>query len=457
MAIQYTTMERLVGIFILAIALMFLGSIALVGKAQNWFADYNYYTTTFAHAYDFSVGGTKVKMLNRVIGQVTKLELTETPPLRPKRVEKTTALPRRRPQNLTEVMDQAAETASQATETAVEATETAAEATAQLAAQAAGEVTGATDQAAEAAPSPEAAAKADQAAETAANATGAVTQTVASDEEGHLWIKVHFRVLEGDAKYIGPDSVASVASGILGGSSITLTPGTPDQQEHMVGKGTPDDAMVIPSEEPLSIMEKIDAVVEGIKEGGNIEHKLLMVDDILYNVNLILEHVESLTYELQSDQGRLLGTLANVESVTHDIAEGKGSVGKILLDDAIFNELMSKLKQLDGILGSVQATLDSTKNLSEGVSREIPAIVTDVRAQVPQILTQVQSILNKVDLISANINDASNDVPEISDETRQSMRKVNDILESVKQNFLIRGNLPASPEPESHNLEYRGN
>jgi hypothetical protein len=48
------------------------------------------------------------------------------------------------------------------------------------------------------------------------------------------------------------------------------------------------------------------------------------------------------------------------------------------------------------------------------------------------------------------------EVPEISAQAREGMQEVNRILDSVKENFLIRPNLPPPPESETHGLEIRG-
>ena len=56
-----------------------------------------------------------------------------------------------------------------------------------------------------------------------------------------------------------------------------------------------------------------------------------------------------------------------------------------------------------------------------------------------------------MDLEKAMVN-----APEISREARAGMKEVNRILESVKKNILIRGNLPKEPTPESHGVQIRG-
>ena len=72
------------------------------------------------------------------------------------------------------------------------------------------------------------------------------------------------------------------------------------------------------------------------------------------------------------------------------------------------------------------------------------------------MVDKVQELLDRLLRVSALMEKAMVEVPEISAQAREGMREVNLILESVKENFLIRPNLPPPPESESHGLEIRG-
>jgi hypothetical protein len=72
------------------------------------------------------------------------------------------------------------------------------------------------------------------------------------------------------------------------------------------------------------------------------------------------------------------------------------------------------------------------------------------------MVDKVQELLDRLLRVSAIMEKAMVEVPEISTQAREGMREVNLILQSVKENFLIRPNLPPTPESESHGLEIRG-
>ena len=76
MNVRYTQMERAVGAFVFAAFLVFLGTVILVGRGQNWFKVRNTYYAIYKEGYSLQPGA-KVKLLRTDIGQVTGLELTE--------------------------------------------------------------------------------------------------------------------------------------------------------------------------------------------------------------------------------------------------------------------------------------------------------------------------------------------------------------------------------------------
>jgi methyl-accepting chemotaxis protein len=107
---------------------------------------------------------------------------------------------------------------------------------------------------------------------------------------------------------------------------------------------------------------------------------------------------------------------------------------------------MTELNNIGRILDNLSQSAGATKDITGRVKR-----------QTPEIMGQVDDILEKLQEVSRLLSQAMQNVPEISDRAREGMRDVNDILESVKKNFLIRGNLPKKPEPKTHGLEIRGN
>lgn len=107
---------------------------------------------------------------------------------------------------------------------------------------------------------------------------------------------------------------------------------------------------------------------------------------------------------------------------------------------------------MDRILATVNSAVKSVEVLTKSAA----GLTGGVNKGVPNIMTQIQSILNRVENVTKQLEKTMNEVPEISRDARLGMRQVNEILDSVKKNFLIKANLPKQPVPEGHGLQIRG-
>ena len=167
---------------------------------------------------------------------------------------------------------------------------------------------------------------------------------------------------------IRQDSLASIRlTSLLGTSFINLSYGKDDSPLAVAGS-------VLPSREPANIneiIEKVDAAVGSIQSslgafdvlGENKEQ----LNEIVSNFNDVLAGLK----EGKGTIGKLLSddtlyeeaknTFANVNVITSNLKAGKGTLGKLLMDDSLYTdtklafsslgELSSKLTKSDGTIG----------------------------------------------------------------------------------------------------------
>ena len=76
MEITYSRKEKIVGIFVISIALLLLSAIIVIGRGKNWFENYNTYYTTFNESYNLKVGA-DVKLFKTNIGKVKDLTVED--------------------------------------------------------------------------------------------------------------------------------------------------------------------------------------------------------------------------------------------------------------------------------------------------------------------------------------------------------------------------------------------
>jgi phospholipid/cholesterol/gamma-HCH transport system substrate-binding protein len=216
-------------------------------------------------------------------------------------------------------------------------------------------------------------------------------------------VKIHLTILTEYASRLKGDSLANVSSPtIIGSEYIEIIPGGPESAPIPAGGQ-------IPARDP----QTIDDIIASIQ----IEKKLEQLDAILRNVVAI-------TDRLKEPAGPLFGTMENLKRVTGQVATGGGTVGNLIMRDEAHEELVATLREL-------KAASESIAKSAKGLQGDLPAIT----AKIDAILRQVES--------------GTRSFPEVARGAREGVREVDQILDSVKRNFLIRGNLSPDTPPES--------
>ena len=336
MKLQFSLMDRVVGLFIILSCLAFISALVMVGRVQNWFQKYNEYYALYDEGYDLQPG-VKVKFLRTQIGQVTDVDLTS----------------------------------------------------------------------------------------------------------GNK-VRVRMRILNKYRHYIVADCTAAIVSPTLigiGSEYIDIIPGGEDGEKIKPGGE-------IPSRE----LKKIEKVIFEWLDKFDVEYKMHLMNNIMGNIEYITE-------QMMDPEGGLFGTLSHLESLSGAVAEGRGSIGKLVQGEELFQKVVKQVERVDRIMASIESAAESIRKGAASVERGAKStreVTAGLENQMPELLENMASILDNLNKAGVLLEEAMQDVPEISQETREGMRKANQILESVKKNFLIRGNLPAQTRPEAHGLEIRG-
>ena len=225
--------------------------------------------------------------------------------------------------------------------------------------------------------------------------------------------RVKIRVLADYAPRIRSNSVATVESPtVIGSEYINISPGTSN-------------AAPIPPEGEIPTKEK-KKLMEYLEE---------------YEVGEKLENI-----------GKILEDLAKI---TGTVEAGEGSLGRLVKSDELHQQISDELDAIGRFVATLQETADHLARAGAKIE-EGSVHAEKATREAPEMVDKVQELLDRLLRVSALMEKAMVEVPEISTRAREGMREVNLILESVKENFLIRPNLPRSPESESHGIEIRG-
>jgi len=235
-------------------------------------------------------------------------------------------------------------------------------------------------------------------------------------------VKVTLAILKDYAPRIKTDSVATVESPTLIGSEyVSIKPGTPEAPP-IPENGT------IPSEAKKSLA---DFMAE-----FEVEKTAKMVIKTVQGISEIVAHIRDPEGPLYSSLDSMAKALANIEAVTHEIRQGKGSVGGLVHSEGLLQKMYEELNHLDRILKNIE----------------------DATAKTPDIMDSVNKNLNMINQILVNIEKGSQDLPVVTKTTKHGIREIRDgveevdkIVQSVQKSFLIRPNLP--PEPKGEDID----
>ncbi len=260
---------------------------------------------------------------------------------------------------------------------------------------------------------------------------GSVTDVVLTEDNK---ARVRIRVLAAYASRIRADSVAIVESPtVIGSEYIAINPGT-------LGA-----AVISPEGEiPTREKKKFTEYLEEYEIGAKLEH-----------IGKVLEDLALITDQLKDPQGPFFGTLGNLQHITGTVDAGEGSLGRIVKGDELYDKIKAELDAIGRFVATLQETADHLVRAGASIEEGSKSVEKATR-EAPEMVDKVQELLDRLIRVSVLMEKAMTEVPEITTQAREGMREVNLILDSVKENFLIRPNLPPPPKSESHGLEIRG-
>jgi phospholipid/cholesterol/gamma-HCH transport system substrate-binding protein len=240
-------------------------------------------------------------------------------------------------------------------------------------------------------------------------------------------VKVQVKVLAEYASRIRANSVATVESPtVIGSEYINIRPGTSK-------------AAVIPPEGmiPSKEKKKFTEYLEQYEIGAKLEH-----------LGKILEDLALITDQLKDPKGPFFGTFSNLQQITGTVETGEGSLGRLINSDELY-------EHMDTFVATLQETADHLVRAGVNIEKGSEHLEKATR-EGPEMVDKTQELLDRLLKVQVILEKVMTEVPEISAQAREGMQEVNRILDSVKENFLIRPNLPPPPESETHGLEIRG-
>jgi phospholipid/cholesterol/gamma-HCH transport system substrate-binding protein len=150
------------------------------------------------------------------------------------------------------------------------------------------------------------------------------------------------------------DSVASIKFiGLMGQDFVSLDFGSP---EAPLAK---DGAVLQSKEQPdlSAVMEKLDSVASGVQNMTKSFSGLKM-DELL---GPFIDF-------MKDNKAPLTATISNINSVTFQVSQGKGTVGKLLYDETLYNNALDTVSNLQATLTDARTTVAAAKDIMNQVN-----------------------------------------------------------------------------------------
>jgi phospholipid/cholesterol/gamma-HCH transport system substrate-binding protein len=196
------------------------------------------------------------------------------------------------------------------------------------------------------------------------------------------------------------DSTATVKfTGLMGQNFVSLDFGTADAP---LAK---DGAILNSKEQPdLSVvMEKIDNVASGVQ---NLTKSFsgLKIDELL---GPFIDF-------MKDNRAPLTATISNINSVTHQVAAGEGTVGKLIYDQALYNSALDTVTNLQATLTDARATVADARNIIAQVNAgqgTAGKLIKDDKlyTETTASMTNLKEILQKINQGQGSVGKLVND------------------------------------------------
>jgi len=249
--------------------------------------------------------------------------------------------------------------------------------------------------------------------------------------------RVKFRVLEKLFPVIRTDSIASIQTdGLLGNKFLLINTGTKEQAPL---------ESVLPSREPFEMGDLMARIGETVKSIDQTVNEVRGdVTDAVSTVSATATHVNEIVTGAQDDikvmtaaAGRITG---DVSVITARLSAGEGTVGKLLKDDAIYNNMANTSKRAEEILADLRQTSKHVNELvaqfqSGSVPENVEATVANMRDATERLKVMVAALQPGLSTGEGMTADLRATIAH----SREAMSDLAENMEALKHGFFFKG------------------
>jgi phospholipid/cholesterol/gamma-HCH transport system substrate-binding protein len=208
-----------------------------------------------------------------------------------------------------------------------------------------------------------------------------------------------------DAPKVRTDSKATVRfTGLMGQNFVAISFGSPSSP--VARENTPLDA---DEQADLNeMMQKVEKVAAGVQR---------FTDSI--SGDTIDNLLGPLTDFLKANRGPLTATFTNLQFISTQIAQGRGTVGKLINEDTLYNSALTTITNLQDTGADVKLTLADARKVVDQVNSMV-AQVSAGKGTIGKLLTD--------ETLYSNLADASSSLKEIFEKVNKGDGSVGKLI-----------------------------
>jgi phospholipid/cholesterol/gamma-HCH transport system substrate-binding protein len=187
--------------------------------------------------------------------------------------------------------------------------------------------------------------------------------------------------------------------GLLGQNYVAISFGSPQ------GRPVEDGTQISSLEQPdlSALMAKLDGVAGGIESLTKS-----------FSSDSLSSFLGPITDFLKDNRDKLSGIISNVQVVTGNIAQGKGTVGRLINEDTVYDSALLAMTNVNTTLEDARGAIAQAKNVIEQVNQgqgTIGKLVKDetLYKETTQAMTNLREIFEKVNRGQGSIGKLVND------------------------------------------------
>jgi phospholipid/cholesterol/gamma-HCH transport system substrate-binding protein len=196
-------------------------------------------------------------------------------------------------------------------------------------------------------------------------------------------------------------------AGLMGQNFVSVSMGSPTNPKFEDG------GVIQTVEQPdlSALMAKLESVATGVE---NVTKSFS--GDSIQNI------LGPLTDFMKDNRNNLTLMIANMKAVSQNIAEGQGTVGKLIKDEALYNSALTTVSNLNATADDIKATINEAK----GMLGDAKAAVTEAKDALGEAKKVVVQINEGKGTVGRLIKDEK-----LYNETTDSMTYLKEILQKI--------------------------